>query len=418
MSLANVSGQPLLTVSSAIQSSSAPPGTNLSRQVMDSWGDLSEQVHFQATGASTLPVLTATNGATPGIGWRTVMRYIVPSGKVFIPLTVNCSSDGALQSLVRVSRRDHLWAYAATAIVDPTVPADPTISAGNSFGMNIGSYSYKHSIINSVGETLPTAATGAVSTTLSTDALTVPLVTIAGTGGTYRRLYRTRAGQGVTGPWFLLHEIDDTVGGYTDTHPDSDLLLSVQPVAANTTASGAAGVTGRDNPTLTPVADIVLNVERVALTAATTLRLIYTDEDGLQENVTVVPTVTADTQSTISLKRQQIGLTSAEFDQLSRTAVPNFRGGDVNLGLKQLLAVTGNPAAGSYNIYGYLPLLRGPQNLSSAAVTGGNDRQSTFAYQTACPAGTDIVVEVVHPPGTTAAAQNYVVDLFGRLINT
>jgi len=399
-----------LVVSSAI---SAAGGPATGRPVIDSWGDLGEQLHLQAVGNGTLPVLTVT---APGLGWRTVIRYIIPAGKFFIPLWANCSSDGTLQSVVRVSRRSHLWAYAATAIVDPTVPADPTISAANSFGMNIGTYSYKHTIINSVGETLPTAATGIVTTTVSTDGITVPLVTIAATGGTYRRLYRTRAGQGATGPWFLLHEIDDTVGGYTDTHPDSDLNLLVSPPTVNTTASGAAGVTGRDNPTTTVVSDVVVNVERVALTAATTLRLVYIDEDGLQENVTVTPTVTADTQTTVPLKRQGIGITSAEFDQLSRSVVPTFRGGDVNLGLKQLNAVAGNPAAGSYNIYGYLPLLRGPQNLSSAAVTGGNDRQTTFAYQTACPAGTEIVVEVAHPPGTTAAAQNYIIDCIGRLI--
>lgn len=399
-----------LMVSSALFPPASP---GVGRIVMDSWGDLGEQSHLQAAGNGTLPVLTVT---APGLGWRTVIRYIVPAGKFYIPLWANCSSDGTLQSLVRVSRRDHLWAYAATAIVDPVVPADPTISAGNSFGMNIGSYSYKHTIINSVGETLPTAATGAVSTTQSTDGLTVPLVAIAGTGGTYRRLYRTRAGQGVTGPWFLLHEIDDTVGGYTDTHPDSDLLLTVQPPSVNTTASGAAGVTGRDNPSITPVADLVLNVERIALTGGTVLRIVYVDEDGLQENVTVTPTVTADSQTTIPLKRQGIGITSAEFDQLSRSAIANFRGGDVNLGLKQINAVAGNPVAGSYNIYGYLPLLRGPQNLSSAAVAGGNDRQTTFAYQTECPAGTEIVVEVAHPPGTVAAAQNYIIDCVGRLL--
>ncbi len=410
MSLGNVSGQPLLTVSSAVAPGAAPPGTSLFRQVVDQWNDIGEQVHFQCVGSSTLPVLSAT------IGWRTVVSYTVPAGKLFIPIYASCNSDGTLQSLVRVGRRDHLWAYCAVAIVDPTVPADPTINAANSFNMNIGSYSYKHSIMNNVGETLPTAATGVVSTTASTDALTVPLVTIAGTGGTYRRLYRTRAGQGATGPWFLLHEIDDTVGGYTDTHPDSDLNLNVQPVAANTTASPAAGVSGRDNPSLTPVSDVVCVVERTALTAATTLRVVYFDEDGLQENTTVAPTVTADTQTQINLKRQGIGLTSAELDQLSRTVVTTFRGGDVNHGLRQVVGVQGNPAAGQYNIYGYMPVLRGPGQMVSAAVTGGNDRQTSYGYQVAIPAGFEVTVDVVHPSGTTPAAQNYVIDCIGRLV--
>lgn len=412
-----------LSVNDYLSVSSAVPTPNdlllTQRMVTDSWGDIGEQVHEQAVGNATLPVLTI---GPPTIGWRTVISYTVPVGKMFIPLWATCNSDGTLQSMVRVCRRDHLWAYAAVAIADPAAPGAPTISAARSFNMNIGDYTFKQSIMNNVGETLPTAASAVVTTIAATDAISVPLVVIAASGGTYRRLYRTKAGQ-PGGPWFLLHEIDDTTGGYTDTHPDSDLCDGhdaahplISPVAANSTASPATGVAGKDNGTsVTPVADITLITERVAL-AASPANLVYIDEDGLQENINLAVTLAADSQTVINLKRQGIGLTSAEFDQLSRTVVANFRGGDVNHGLRSVVGVSGNPVTGQYNIYGSLPLLRGPVGLSSAAVAGGNDRQTGFAYQTAMLPGTECVVELVHPAGAVAAAQNYFVDLVGRLI--
>lgn len=372
-------------------------------QIIDSWSDIEDTVHLQANGAATLPLLAA------GTGFRNVISWTVPSGKIFIPEWVACNATGTVQVLGRVARRLHLWAFAGAALVDPTVPANPTITANASFGMDLGTVSYKFTLLNNVGETLPTAATATATIGASTDGISVPLV--AAGNCTYRRIYRTLAGQGGTGPWYLMHEVDHAVGGYTDTHPNADLNQSVQPPGANTTLGS---VTGPDNPSAVPIAEICYNVVRVALSASPTA-LVYTDEDGLQERSTTAVTLTIDTQTVINLKQQGIGFTGV-LDQLGRTKVSTFRGGDVNHGLKEVKTVNGNPATGQYNVYGYIPVLRFPESAFAAAIGGASDRMTSFLNAKAFPAGSEVTVGLAHPQGSTPASQTYIVDLVGRLI--
>jgi hypothetical protein len=373
-------------------------------QIIDQWADAEDYLHLQGIGSVTLPVLAA------GIGWRTVLSYIVPTGKIFIPEWVSCNGAGTLNALARVSHRYHLWAFSGAALANPTANATgPSISAGASVGMNIGVYSYKWTILNNVGETLPTAASANVTTTAATDGITVPLPTVPA-GGCYIRIYRTVAG-GST--YFLLHELDGAVGGYTDTHPDADLNQAVTPPGANTTAGSVSGL---DNPPLSTVAEIVFHVVRLALSASPTA-IIYTDEDGLQERTTTTVTVTIDTQTQITLKRADLGFTGP-LDAIPRTKAANFRGGNVNHGLREMKGVQGNPATGQYNIYGYHPVLRGEIKPATAApVAGAVDCMCLFRNPVAFPAGAEVTVDLVHPQGITAAAGVRAVDLVGRLIN-
>lgn len=372
-------------------------------QIVDQWADSEDFVYLQATGAVTLPVMSTT------IGWRSVISYIVPAGKIFIPDWVSCNSAGTVPTLIRVSRRYHLWAFSGAALADPTANASaPTISANVSFGMNIGVYSYKWTILNNVGETLPTAASANVTTTASTDGISTPLPTVPA-GGCYIRIYRTLAG-GST--YFLLHEIDGAVGGYTDTHPDSDLNQSIQPPGSNTTAGSISGL---DNPPLTTVAEIVFHVVRLALSASPT-RLVYVDEDGFQENSTTTITLTVDSQTLVPLKRADLGMTGP-LDAIPRTKAANFRGGNVNHGLKQVNFVSGNPATGQYNIYGYCPTLRGMITPLTAAPIGGSvDQMCNFKNPVAFPPGSEVTVDLIHPQGNTAASIVHSACLSGRLL--
>lgn len=374
-------------------------------QIVDQWADSEDFTFMQATGVGTLPVLSAT------IGWRSVISYIVPAGKIFVPDWVSVNSSGTIPVLVRVSRRYFLWAFSGAVLANPTANASPpTISANVSTGMNIGVYSYKWTILNNVGETLPTAASANVTTLASTDGISTPLPTVPA-GGCYIRIYRTLAG-GST--YFLLHELDGSVGGYTDTHPDSDLNQSIQPPGANTTAGS---VSGTDNPPNTTVAEIVFHVVRLALSASPT-RLVYVDEDGFQENTTTSITTTVDTQTLVPLKRSDIGFTLTTFaDPIPRTKAANFRGGNINHGLKQVNFVSGNPATGQYNVYGYCPTLRGMIPLLTAApVAGSVDQMCNFKNPVAFPPGAEVTVDLIHPLGTTAASMTHSVCLSGRLI--
>lgn len=372
-------------------------------QVIDQWADSEDFIYMQAMGSATLPIMSTT------IGWRTVISFIVPVGKIFIPEWVSYNGAGVANVLARVSRRYHLWAFSGAVLANPTANVTaPTIAANVSFGMNIGVYSYKWTILNNVGETLPTAASANVTTTATTDGITLPLPTVPA-GGCYIRIYRTLAG-GST--YFLLHEIDGAVGGYTDTHPDSDLDQTIQPPGSNTTAGSVSGI---DNPPNTTIAEIVFHVVRLALAASPT-RIVYVDEDGFQENTTTTITLTVDTQTLVPLKRSDLGFTGP-LDAMPRTKLANFRGGNVNHGLKQMNFVSGNPATGQYNIYGYTPVLRGVINPTTAApVAGSVDQMCSFKNPVAFPPGAEVTVDLVHPQGATAAAVVHNACLAGRLI--
>jgi hypothetical protein len=147
-------------------------------------------------------------------------------------------------------------------------------------------------------------------------------------------------------------------------------------------------------------------VQDVALAASPT-RFVYVSEDGLSEGLTanMAITLTVNSQTKVSLKRQELGGSGA-FDAIAASAF-NLRGCDVNSGLTKITTVLGNPATGQYNIYGYHPVLPALYAGGAIAGTGLNTRYNAFKMPVVFPAGSDVIVQLVHPQGIAAAAATY-----------
>jgi hypothetical protein len=224
-------------------------------------------------------------------------------------------------------------------------------------------------------------------------------------------IYRTASGNGTAGPWGYLHEIDAAhPSPYRDVHPDTDIEFTRTPPGANGTAGNAQGDIAAN-----PVSEIVFGVQDVALAASPT-RFVYVSEDGLSEGLTanMTITLTVNTQTKVSLKRQELG-GSGVFDAIADSAF-NRRGCDVNSGLTKITTVLGNPATGQYNIYGFHPILPSIYQGGAAPAAGQATRYNAFRMPVVFPAGSEVVVQLVHPIGIAAAAATYEVSLAGRLI--
>lgn len=374
-------------------------------QIIDQWHDVEDAVAYHIPPASvTLPVLSAT------LGYRPVLSIIVPSGKIFVPEFMASDAAGTLQARIRISRRFHFWAFSGATIAAPAAPT-LAVNANSNSGFTSGSISYKLSALNNVGETTPSAASSTVTPTAN-DSVSLTLTPPA--GARRIRIYRTLGGQGGTGPWFLLHELDAAQAGYRDVHPEGDLNQGVQPLGANQTSGSLQVETAPQ-----PVPEVQAVVQDVAL-AASPSRMIYTDEDGLQEDVATTLTTTVNTQTRISLKRADLGLTGA-FDAQARVRAAGVSGsvlprGEVNNGATRVVHMVGNPATGQYNIYGILPVIYNTHLNNVAPVGGNNALVSPFYKSVVFPAGSECIVEMAHGQGTTAAAAARDLLLCGRML--
>ena len=134
-----------------------------------------------------------------------------------------------------------------------------------------GTHSYKVTFVINGTET----SAGTVSNTITTAAPnnTVPLsnIPIGPYGTTARRIYRTTAGNAVSGPWLLLATIsNNTTTTYTDTTADAGLGIAIP-----TTPTGVTKVT-IDPTAFDPSANYTFSYQSLAS--------LY-DEDVLEEDV-------------------------------------------------------------------------------------------------------------------------------------
>lgn len=368
-------------------------------QIVDQWDDAEDRVAYQAVGSVTLPVLSTT------IGFRPVLPIIVPTNKLFIPKALFILGAGTQQCVARIVRRFHFWAFSGATIAAPVAPT-LAVNAGTNTGFPAGQISYKLTALNNVGETTASPASATVTPTAN-DSVSLTLTAV--TGARRWRIYRTLAGA-PGGPWFLLHELDAGQTGYRDVHPESDLNQSVQPPGANGTAGSVQGEIAPQ-----PCAEVQAIVQDVAL-AASPSRMVYKDEDGLQEDVATTVALTVNTQTRLPLKRQDISLTGT-FDSQARTKVTPVPRGEINNGATQVVTMIGNPATGQYNIYGLLPLLPTEMNSNVAPVAGMNSQSCRFAGDVAFPPGAEVIIELAHSHAlATPAAAVREVLLIGRMI--
>lgn len=362
---------------------------------------ISELLHLRVSGTGVLPELSET------IGYRDAMVYRVPTGKVFIPEAATVIGDTNLV-IVRVARRFHLWAFSGATIAAPATIGAPVTVADAAYDMVLGYYTFKVTAINNVGETTPSAVSAAVQVTAATQAIGFTFA--VPTGARRLRIYRTTAKASAVlaaaGPWYLLHEIDRAhPSPYRDIHGDDELDLTTEPPGANTT-SGNQMVESVTNP----ISDPNFFVQDVAL-ATTPTRFIYGSEDGFDETqeADFAVTMTVNTQTRVTLKRQSLGLTGV-VDFSARSLV-SIRGGDTHTGLTSIKAVLGNPATGQYNIYAYQPFM-----LAGGTVSSQGDKTS-LRIPVVLPAGAECVVQIAVPPGGNGGSKLRQIALIGRLLS-
>ncbi|MDR7535493.1 MAG: hypothetical protein QN183_03885 [Armatimonadota bacterium] len=114
-----------------------------------------------------------------------------------------------------------------------------------------GTYSWKVTFVTAAGaESAGSPATGAVALSNQSGSLTnIPLGAAA---IVKRRVYRTRAGQAATGPWFFVGEIpDNSTQTYLDTRVDGELIHQI-PTAPSPPAPASAPAAAPADPPVRP----------------------------------------------------------------------------------------------------------------------------------------------------------------------
>lgn len=374
-------------------------------QIVDSWQDSEDAILLESPVAGTNITIgiVATN-----IGFRPFWSWIVPTGKVFIAdwLMMGASITNFYG---RLSRRHHLWAFSGATIAAPGAIAAPSRVATVNVGMGVGGYSYKITGINNVGETTPTAASATVTTLASTDGIDLTLPAAA--AGTRRMgLYRTLAGA-PGGPWYFMHEVEvGHAAAYRDVMPDAQLDQTRQPPGANGTAGSVQGAVPGNI-----VSSVLLVVQDVALAAAPG-HMIYKNAQGLQRSVSIAGVQTlVNTGSPIYLDRQATWDPTVVVDAYAATRFAR-RGGDKDLGLTEVVTVSGNPATGQYNIYGHQPSQVTNHFGATAIQAAGQSVRWSQLRPVVYPAGAEIIVEGVVTQGGANTSGDFYVQVGGRLI--
>lgn len=104
------------------------------------------------------------------------------------------------------------------------------LGAGN---VNSGTHSYKVTFVTAGGETDAGAVSATVTTTAGNGQVALSAIPTGSTAVTSRKLYRTAAGNAVTGPWLLLATIaDNSTTTYADNTADASLTTTIP--SANT----------------------------------------------------------------------------------------------------------------------------------------------------------------------------------------
>lgn len=104
------------------------------------------------------------------------------------------------------------------------------LGAGN---VNTGTHSYKVTFVTAGGETDAGAVSGTVTTTAGDGQVSLSAIPTGSTAVTSRKIYRTAAGNAITGPWLLLATIaDNSTTTYADNIADASLTTAIP--SANT----------------------------------------------------------------------------------------------------------------------------------------------------------------------------------------
>jgi hypothetical protein len=334
--------------------------------------------------------------------WHVITRR-VPDGRFMVIdyATVQCSV--ADESWIRISRRYILGGNAATA--SPTAPSAPGVAAvthdvGIDEANGSNTFSWKYSWVNQLGQ--ESALSAASTTTTPTAAQKRVDVTIAAlaTGAVQARIYRSRPGQGATGPWYHLD--DAPTGAYRDVHPDSDLDLARQHpgVTWGTAFSGNGPMAGIGSL-------VYINTVALAVAPAT---IVYTNQRSRRSSVAFAPG-TAVTQLRVALSdegRQWANTSAIATHPIQEPFISDF-GATNFIGFNNTKANMG----GTWAVYGIEPRME--SHFEGAAPIAGGNAWTKGDPRIPFPSGSTMVVEA---GGTaTQIAGTREVSVYGRLFD-
>ncbi len=234
------------------------------------------------------------------------------------------------------------------------------LGAGN---VNNGTHSYKITFVTAGGETDAGAVSGTVTTVAGDGQVSLSAIPTGSVYVTSRKVYRTAAGNAVTGPWLLLATIsDNTTTTYADNTADASLTTAIP--TANTaidtrwtfknsgvfdTANTAPSLTFTDTTasakSLTIAVDANLAQLRESAGAAGSLL-----ELDLANNTVRLPTLIGGTGTASTLTLQSttgVGATDAIVFLVGNNGATEaarfLSGGRFQVGEAGILASVGNP---------------------------------------------------------------------------
>ncbi len=144
--------------------------------------------------------------------------YAVVGGATQFKINDSFTAADSEQGLAQATPQGVLaaWLYRTTGRYLPvraTAPLTACTAAMAGVGAGLvtsGTHSYKYSFVNANGESAPAAVSNTVTTDTAADGKVNLAAIVAGpTGTTARKIYRSAAGNAVTGPWLLLTTISD-----------------------------------------------------------------------------------------------------------------------------------------------------------------------------------------------------------------
>lgn len=246
-----------------------------------------EEFSMSAFGPSITPQLISATAT-----YWDIAAMQVPTGKFLLVDKAVVTNLAADDTRMRVAKRYRFAGNCAQA--SPAAGGAPTVAAVAmvATGLGTGSYSYKISQVNALGQE---SALSTVSATVTPTAgqginLTVPAL---GTGAVAYRIYRSLSGAGGTGPWYW---VDDAIAGvYTDTMPDSDVTGVMRGSVQHPGTTWGNVFTGEVAPT---ACEMVFENTGVALASAPT-QISYISSKGVRQVAAFAPAVTANLRQRI-----------------------------------------------------------------------------------------------------------------------
>lgn len=317
--------------------------------------------------------------------FKTLNTYVIPAGKTMTiygwKLRTTASGANFLLSV-----RQKMWTFLAVALGAQGVPTLTPKTVSGSGLTTLSTYRYKVAAVGGAGKT---AASTEASSTLAGAQNSIGLSWTAVAGAEYYEVYRTVAGGAVNTEVFAF--ATDLIA-VTDVMPDAQLGVGTPP-GANTTLT-----TGTDGSAFTagfPADHAIVDVTQ-AITAATTMDIVYSDAYGRRRYMTATSGTTAGVQTPLVWDG---GANPAADNRTPLITAGQERG---SAGIVDIIGVGTTPATGGFKIYGFHHLITDGPDIGSQLVT------RTLNVPITVPAGTEIVLSVTAGAAiTTAAAMEF-----------